>query len=95
MKRFEIMIDTAIKESISDIHITGEHPVVSRKNGDIQFHGSLKWTHQEIDDLIRKLLTPLQLDKLRQNDLHTDIEGKICALFLLRNVRPSEKGERT
>ena len=67
MKRFEIMIDTAIKESISDIHITGEHPVVSRKNGDIQFHGSLKWTHQEIDDLTRKLLTPLQLDKLRQN----------------------------
>ena len=67
MKRFEIIIDTAIKESISDIHITGEHPVVSRKNGDIQFHGSLKWTHQEIDDLTRKLLTPLQLDKLRQN----------------------------
>jgi twitching motility protein PilT len=66
MKRFEIMIDTAIKESISDIHITGEHPVVSRKNGDIQFHGSLKWTHQEIDDLTRKLLTPLQLDRLRQ-----------------------------
>jgi pilus retraction protein PilT len=66
MKRFEIIIDTAIKESISDIHITGEHPMVSRKNGDIQFHGSLKWTHQEIDDLTRKLLTPLQLDRLRQ-----------------------------
>lgn len=66
MKRFESLIDTAIKESISDIHITGEHPVVSRKNGDIQFHGSLKWTHQEIDDLTKKLLTPLQLDKLRQ-----------------------------
>jgi pilus retraction protein PilT len=67
MKRFESLIDTAIKECISDIHITGEHPVVSRKNGDIQFHGSLKWTHQEIDDLTRNLLTPLQLDKLRQN----------------------------
>ena len=67
MKRFEIIIDTAIKESISDIHITGEHPVVSRKYGEIQFHGSLKWTHQEIDDLTRKLLTPLQLEKLWQN----------------------------
>ena len=67
MKRFESIIDTAIKECISDIHITGEHPMVSRKYGDIQFHGSLKWTHQEIDDLTRNLLTPLQLDKLRQN----------------------------
>ena len=66
MKRFESIISTAIKESMSDIHITGEHPVVSRKNGDIQFHGSLKWTHQEIDDLTKKLLTPLQLDRLRQ-----------------------------
>jgi pilus retraction protein PilT len=67
MKRFESIIDTAIKECISDIHITGEHPVVSRKFGDIQFHGSLRWTHQEIDDLTRKLLTPMQLEKLRQN----------------------------
>jgi len=67
MKRFESIIDTAIKEGISDIHITGEHPVVSRKYGVIQFHGSVKWTHQEIDDLTRKLLTPMQLEKLRQN----------------------------
>ena len=66
MKRFESIIDTAIKESISDIHITGEHLVVSRKQGDIQFHGSLKWTHQEVDDLTKKLLTPLQLEILRQ-----------------------------
>jgi pilus retraction protein PilT len=39
---------------------------VSRKQGDIQFHGSLKWTHQEVDDLTKKLLTPLQLEILRQ-----------------------------
>ena len=64
--RFESIINNAIKESMSDIHITGEHPVVSRKQGDIQFHSALKWTHQEIDDLTRELLTPLQLEKLRQ-----------------------------
>jgi len=58
MKLFESVINNAIKESMSDIHITGEHPLVSRKHGDIQFNSSLKWTHQEIDDLARKLLTP-------------------------------------
>jgi Tfp pilus assembly pilus retraction ATPase PilT len=68
MKLFESVINNAIKESMSDIHITGEHPLVSRKRGDIQFNSSLKWTHQEIDDLTRKLLTPLQLEKLRQKN---------------------------
>ena len=66
MMRFENIIDTAIRESMSDIHITGEHPLVLRKNGEIQFNNSVKWTHQEIDDLTRKLLTPRQLERLRQ-----------------------------
>jgi twitching motility protein PilT len=95
MKRFESIIDTAIKEFISDIHITGEHPVVSRKNGDIQFHGSLKWTHQEIDDLTRKLLTPLQLDKLRQNksrirvNIFTTVRGISIAIRILPGLIPT------
>ena len=91
MKRFEIMIDTAIKESISDIHITGEHPVVSRKNGDIQFHGSLKWTHQEIDDLTKKLLTPLQLDRLRQ-EKSVDISVSTSNARLRVNVFTTMRG---
>jgi len=66
MNLFESVINNAIKESMSDIHITGEHPLVSRKRGDIQFNASVKWTHQEIDDLTRQLLTPLQLEKLRK-----------------------------
>ena len=66
MTRFEKIINTAIRESMSDIHITGEHPVVLRKHGEIQFNNSVKWTHQEIDDLTRKLLTPPQLERLRQ-----------------------------
>ena len=66
MKQFESIINNAIKQNLSDIHITGEHPIVSRKYGDIQFHSSMIFTHKEIDDLTRKLLTPLQLDRLRQ-----------------------------
>jgi twitching motility protein PilT len=40
--------------------------MVSRKHGSIQFHGITKWTPQEIDDLVMSLLTPRQLDTLRQ-----------------------------
>ena len=66
MIRFEKIVNTAIRESMSDIHIIGEHPVVLRKNGEIQFKKSEMWTHQGIDDLIRKLLTPTQLERLRR-----------------------------
>lgn len=66
MKRFQDIIKDAIKESLSDIYITGGHPMVSRKNGVIQFHNTVKWTHQEVDDFLRQLLTPRQLELLRE-----------------------------
>ena len=91
MKRFESIINTAIKESMSDIHITGEHPVVTRKFGDIQFHGSLKWTHQEIDDVTRKLLTPMQLENLRQNK-SVDVSLSVSNARLRINVFTTIRG---
>lgn len=91
MKRFESIINTAIKESMSDIHITGEHPVVTRKFGDIQFHGSLKWTHKEIDDLTKKLLTPLQLETLRQNK-SVDVSLSVSNARLRINVFTTMRG---
>ena len=66
MTRFQTIISNAIKESLSDIYITGGHPMVSRKHGSIQFHGATKWTPLEIDDLVRSLLTPRQLEILRK-----------------------------
>lgn len=66
MKRFENIISSAVKESMSDIYITGGHPMVSRKNGVIQFYTVSTWTHKEVDDLVRKLLNPRQLATLRQ-----------------------------
>ncbi|MBN1364584.1 MAG: PilT/PilU family type 4a pilus ATPase [Syntrophaceae bacterium] len=68
MKRFESLVNTAIKESMSDVHIAGEHPVVTRKFGEIQFHNSLQWTHQEVDNLTLTLLNPQQLEKLKQKN---------------------------
>lgn len=47
MKRFTGVIAAAVREGVSDIHITGAHPVVYRKNGQIQQDRSIKWTHAE------------------------------------------------
>jgi twitching motility protein PilT len=66
MKRFEGIIHNAINEGMSDVYITGEHPMVSRKAGKIEFHGAIRWSHQEIDNLVVKLLSPRQLDDLRE-----------------------------
>ena len=66
MLRFQNIIDNAIKDAVSDVYLTGGHPMVSRKHGTIQFHTAVRWSHQEIDDLVRKLLTPKQLNMFRQ-----------------------------
>jgi pilus retraction protein PilT len=66
MTRFQNIISNAIKEAVSDIYLIGGHPMVSRKRGIIQFYMEIKWSHKEIDDLVRKLLNDRQLDALRQ-----------------------------
>jgi pilus retraction protein PilT len=66
MNKFSKVIVTAVQEGCSDVHITGGHPVVSRKNGQIQFDNSGRWTHGEIDGLVKKILTARQLQTLRQ-----------------------------
>lgn len=65
MERFESIITNAVREVISDVYITGGHPMVSRKQGNIQFHPASKWSSQEVDTLVKKILSPKQLDTLR------------------------------
>lgn len=66
MLRFQNIIVNAIKDTVSDIYLTGGHPMVRRRLGAIQFHTDVRWSHQEIDDLVRKLMTPAQLSMFRQ-----------------------------
>jgi len=91
MKKFDSILDNAIKQNMSDIHITGEHPVVTRKNGDIQFHSSMIFTHKEIDNLVSELLTPLQLDRLRQKN-SVDVSFSTSNARLRINVFTTVRG---
>jgi pilus retraction protein PilT len=65
IKRFESIINNAVKESMSDVYITGGHAMVTRKIGKIDFHGAIRWSHREIDRLVDGLLNPRQLAALR------------------------------
>ncbi|MBU1711736.1 MAG: PilT/PilU family type 4a pilus ATPase [Proteobacteria bacterium] len=91
MKRFENVISGAVRESMSDIYITGGHPVVSRKNGIIQFHASSAWTHEDVDDLVRKLLNPRQLSVLRERK-SVDFAISLCNARLRINIFTTARG---
>ncbi|OGP50315.1 MAG: hypothetical protein A2Y79_01070 [Deltaproteobacteria bacterium RBG_13_43_22] len=78
MEKFEGLIKSALSLGVSDIHITGGHPVVYRVNGILKFQATFKWSHEEVDTLIETLLTSRQLDQLKQR---YSID---CALSFLR-----------
>jgi len=66
MERFNTLISWCVREGLSDVHITGGHPVIYRKNGLLDFDKGGRWSHSEVDRLVGQLITPLQLAVLRK-----------------------------
>ncbi|MBA4393178.1 MAG: hypothetical protein C0407_06470 [Desulfobacca sp.] len=66
MDKFENLISTALSLGVSDVHVTGGHPVVYRINGILKFQANLKWNHTEVDALAAALLSSGQLNQLRE-----------------------------
>jgi len=66
MNKFSKVIDAAVRDEYSDIHITGGSPLVFRKNGQVHFDKNGRWNHREVDALVKKILTSRQLNTLRQ-----------------------------
>lgn len=66
MEKFQNLIKAALGLGVSDIHITGGQSVVYRINGLLRFQPNLKWGHEEVDQLVETLLTPGQLNQLRE-----------------------------
>jgi len=91
MKRFEGIIHGAVQEGMSDVYITGEHPMVTRKHGTIQFHANIKYDFQDIDGLVKKLLTLRQLEDLRQRK-SVDFAMNISNARLRINVFTAVRG---
>ena len=91
MTKFENVISMAIKDSVSDIYIAGGHPMVSRIQGSIQFHNTVKWSPQEVDDLVRSILNPRCLAVLRIRK-SVDYALPICDARLRINIFATMRG---
>lgn len=91
MTKFENIISTAIKDSVSDLYITGGHPMVSRIEGSIKFHDAVKWSHQEVDDLVRSILIPRYLEVLRMRK-SVDVALSVCDARLRVNIFATMRG---
>jgi twitching motility protein PilT len=90
VERFSKLIITSIREGFSDIHITGGYPVVFRKNGVINFDKASIWKHEEVDDLVLKLLSPGQLQMLKKRwsvDLAMSIENARIRMNIFNSTR--------
>lgn len=90
MEQFTRLIESAVREGYSDIHITGAHPVVYRKNGVILFDRSLRWTHQQVDELVRGMLNARQLSTLKTRwsvDLATSVQHIRLRLNVFNTTR--------
>ena len=91
MERFDALIEYGVKESFTDIHITGGHPLVYRRNGVIDFQKETTWSHQEVDGLVEKLLMPREL-LLLQAFQSVDIGRSIHSIRLRINVFNTTRG---
>ena len=65
-QRFTDLILTAIKQRLSDLHITGGFPLIFRSDGVIHFDKNIKWSHTEIDTMVKEMLSDRQLQTLRK-----------------------------
>ena len=69
----------------SDFHIAGGHPPVYRKDGEIRFDKSRKWSPQEIDALVDELLTPREKQILKSR-LSVDLGRSIKKIRVRINI---------
>lgn len=65
-QRFTDLILAAIKQKISDLHITGGFPLIFRKDGIIHFDKNVRWSPTEIDVMVKEMLSERQMQMLNK-----------------------------
>jgi twitching motility protein PilT len=63
-QHFTDSILAAIKQRISDLHITGGFPLIFRRDGIIHFDKNVRWLPTEIDTMVKDMLSDRQLQML-------------------------------
>ncbi len=65
-QRFTDLILAAIKQRISDLHITGGFPLIFRRDGIIHYDKHVSWSPVEIDAMVKDMLSDRQMQMLRK-----------------------------
>jgi twitching motility protein PilT len=91
MKQFNDLVLTAVKEGFSDLHITGNQPLVFRKNGTIHTDKAVRWTYPEIDHLVKALLNPVRLQILK-NRWSVDFAFNVQHVRIRMNIFNTDRG---
>ncbi len=87
----EELINYAISQGYSDIHLAGGTPFVYRQDGIIHVDKSPPWSHREIDALVSGMLTTRQLEQLK-NRWSVDVAFTINRVRLRVNVFNTTRG---
>jgi pilus retraction protein PilT len=90
MQRFYHLIKQGVRDGYSDVHISGDHPLVYRKDGKIAFDERVVYTPEQMDSLARQMLSPYELGMLKARysvDLARTIEHVRVRINLFATVR--------
>jgi pilus retraction protein PilT len=90
METFAKIITACYDKGFSDLHMTGNHPLVCRRDGEVIFQKQNVLTQQYLERLTSRLLNERQLQRLRESwsvDLAVTIEGKRLRLNVFSTHR--------
>lgn len=90
-EKFKKIILTGIREGFSDIHITGGHKIVFRKNGEINFSDNLVFSHEEIDELVKRILSEGEM-KILKKRFSVDLAKSFFHIRLRINIFNTTRG---
>jgi len=90
MQRFHNLVESGVREGYSDIHISGDHPIVCRKHGKIIFLND-SYKCEQIDTLVLKLLDAHELEML-QTRLSVDLARSVAHIRIRVNVFYTTRG---
>ncbi|MDR3641448.1 MAG: ATPase, T2SS/T4P/T4SS family [Humidesulfovibrio sp.] len=91
METFTKIINACHERGFSDLHITGGHPLVCRRDGEVCFQKQHVLAPQYVDALVETILNPRQKRQLKEQwstDLALTVSGKRMRL----NVFSSHRG---
>lgn len=91
METFTRIINACYERGCSDLHITGGHPLVCRKDGEVFFQKQHSLSPQEIDQLVETMLNPRQKQQLKEH-WSTDLALSVAGKRLRINVFSSHRG---